>query len=301
VPAKLLKPGKNTIAIRVTNERDRGGFVPDKTYALIAGEERIDLSGDWQYRLGASMEPLPGQTFVRWKPTGLYNAMIHPLLKYPITGALWYQGESNVGRAPEYETLLPALIRDWRNNWQQGEFPFLFVQLANFLPAQNQPAESDWARLRDAQRKTLALPNTAMAVTIDIGEWNDIHPLNKKDVGKRLALAAEKVAYDNKGTVFSGPSFKSMRRGGNKITLSFDNIGSGLIAERGELKQFAVADQGKHFVWAKAAIEKDKVVVWSERVSQPVAVRYAWADNPEGANLYNREGLPASPFRTDDW
>lgn len=194
------------------------------------------------------------------------------------------------------------MIRDWRARWGQGDFPFLFVQLANFMEARPRPSESNWALLREAQLEALALPNTGMAVAIDIGEWNDIHPLNKKDVGKRLALAARRVAYGEKEAVHSGPIYRSMKAEGSKIVLSFCNIGSGLEAGGGnELRHFAIAGADRRFTWAEARIEKDKVVVWSEEVPEPVAVRYAWADNPAGANLYNKEGLPASPFRTDRW
>lgn len=302
VPAGLLKAGKNIIDIRVTNERGRGGFVPRKTYALLIDDERIELSGEWQYRLGTAMPSLAGQTFVRWKPGGLYQGMIHPLLNYRIRGALWYQGESNADRPREYETLLPALIRDWRDSWKQGDFPFLFVQLASFMPAKEEPSESNWAMLRESQRKTLSQPNTAMAVAIDIGEWNDVHPVNKKAVGERLALAARKVAYGDKKVVFSGPSFESMQVKDGRIQLSFDNTGSGLVAKGGgPPKYFAIAGADKRFVWAQAEIKGERVIVWSDEVPEPVAVRYAWADNPEGANLFNREGLPASPFRTDNW
>lgn len=301
VPENLLKAGVNTIAIRVTNERGRGGFVPEKNYALVVGEREIDLSGRWRYRVGASMQPLQGQTFVRWKPAGLYNAMLHPLRHYPLKGVIWYQGESNVGRAAEYEALFPALIRDWRNTWQQPQLPFLFVQLANFLEARDTPTDSDWAQLRDAQRKALAQSNTGMAVAIDIGEWNDIHPLNKKEVGVRLSLAAQRVAYGEMEAVSSGPLYESMQLEGERIRLRFSGAGGGLVSAGGDLKHFAIAGADGHFVWAKAEIEKGEILVWSEQVPEPVAVRYAWADNPQGANLYNREGLPASPFRTDDW
>jgi sialate O-acetylesterase len=244
------------------------------------------------------MEPLQGQTFVRWKSLGLYNAMLAPLLKYRIRGVIWYQGESNTGRAEEYQSLFPALIADWRRAWNQSDFPFLFVQLPNFMEAQDQPSDGNWAVFRESQMKTLAVPNTAMAVAIDAGEWNDIHPLNKKIVGQRLALAARKIAY-GEDIVFSGPVYRSMRIDGNRIILTFDNIGSGLVAKGGELKQFAIAGADKKFVWANAKIEGSKIIVWSDKINQPVAVRYAWAENPAGANLYNQEGLPASPFRTD--
>jgi sialate O-acetylesterase len=231
--------------------------------------------------------------------------MIAPLLNYSIKGVIWYQGEANTSRAKEYRQLLPALINNWRQKWyRQGQdpnIPFLYVQLPNFMQPKEQPSESQWAQLREAQFKTLALSATAMAVAIDIGEWNDIHPLNKEDVGKRLALAAERIAYGDKRIVYSGPLYQSMKAEGNKIILRFTNTGSGLVAKGGdELRYFAIAGADKKFVWATAKIAGDKVVVWSEQVTSPVAVRYAWADNPEGANLYNKEGLPASPFRTDE-
>lgn len=300
VPATILKPGKNVIIARIMNGGGQGGFVKDKPYELIAGDQKIDLKGTWQYKLGATSSPIGGTTFFQYYPGGLYNALLAPLTQYAMKGVIWYQGESNAGKPQEYQTLFPAVIIDWRQKWNQGNFPFLFVQLANFMEAKKEPSESDWAATREAQLKTLALPKTAMAVTTDIGEWNDIHPLNKKDVGHRLALAAEKVAYNEPKVVFSGPIYKSMKVEGNKVILSFENVGSGLLAKgNSELKHFAIAGADKKFVWAKAKIEKDKVIVWSTQVAKPVAVRYAWADNPEGANLYNKEGLPASPFRTD--
>jgi len=235
-----------------------------------------------------------------WTPTALFNAMVAPIIPYAIRGVIWYQGESNVGRAYQYRKLFPALINSWRRAWGQGDFPFLFVQLANYLERKPEPTESAWAELREAQLLTFkTVRNTGMAVAIDIGEANDIHPRNKQDVGKRLALAALAIAYGQK-VVYSGPIYRSMRIEGDKIRLFFDHVGSGLVAKGGELKGFAIAGEDRKFVWAKAKIEGNTVVVWSEQVPKPVAVRYAWADNPE-CNLYNKEGLPASPFRTDDW
>ncbi len=301
IPPHLLKEGANTIVVRIINSAGHGGFVLDKAYEIISGDDTVDLRGDWKYRLGATMEPLASQTFIRWKPLGLYNAMIAPLLNYRIRGVVWYQGESNTDRPVEYRSLFAALIKDWRNNWKQGDLPFLFVQLPNFMEAKSQPSESNWALLRESQLETLALPNTGMAVTIDIGEWNDIHPLDKKDVGTRLALAAQKVVYGDDNVVYSGPIYQSMKIDENKAVLTFTNIGSGLIAKGGELKCFAIAGADRQFVWANAKIENDKIIVWSDKVPDPVAVRYAWADNPAGANLYNKDGLPASPFRTDEW
>ncbi|MEO0293416.1 MAG: sialate O-acetylesterase [candidate division WOR-3 bacterium] len=302
LPEGLLKEGKNIIVIRVISERGIGGFVPDKPYEISYNNKKIDLKGKWKYQLGAKMEPLLPETFISWKPVGLFNGMIAPLLKYRIKGVIWYQGESNTDRPIEYRELFPALIKNWREKWQEGDFPFLFVQLSNFMEAKKEPSESNWALLREAQLKALSLPNTGMAVTIDIGEWNDIHPLNKKDVGKRLSLLAQKIAYGEENVVSSGPIYKSMEIKDNKIILSFKEVGSGLMAKGNkELKHFAIAGHNKKFVWAKAKIEKDKVIVWNKNVKNPIAVRYAWADNPEEANLYNKEGLPASPFRTDDW
>lgn len=233
-------------------------------------------------------------------PAGLYNAMIAPLIPYGIGGAIWYQGESNADRAYQYRKLFPAMITNWRSDWGQGDFPFLFVQLANFMAVESEPVESAWAELREAQLMTLSLPNTGMAVIIDIGDADDIHPKNKQDVGKRLALWALAKTY-GKDLEYSGPIYKSMRTEGNKIILDFEHIGSGLVAKGGEaLKGFAVAGADRKFVWADAKIEVDKVVVSSKEVNEPIAVRYGWANNPV-CNLYNKEGLPASPFRTDDW
>ena len=301
IPTGLLKAGENTIVVRVISNIGKGGFVPDKQYAVVTKDTSINLTGEWKYRLGAEMPPLESQTFIRWKPTGLYNAMIAPLLNYKIKGVIWYQGESNAERPKEYLSLFSTMIKDWRTNWNEGDFPFLFVQLPNFMETKSEPSESNWALLREAQLKTLSLPNTGMVVAIDIGEWNDIHPLDKKDVGYRFALAAEKLAYGD-NIVYSGPIYKSMKIDGNKIILSFTHTGSGLIAKGdNKLKYFAIAGNNKKFVWANAKIENNKVVVWNDKVKNPVAVRYAWADNPDGANLYNKEGLPASPFRTDDF
>jgi sialate O-acetylesterase len=276
--------------------------VPDKPYEIVFTSDTIDLKGEWQYRVGAVLEPLAGETFIRWKPAGLYNAMIAPLLNFSIRGVVWYQGESDADRPNEYTRLFPELINSWRDAWNDGNLPFLFVQLPNYMESAAQPAESNWAMMREAQLKTLSVPNTGMAVTIDIGEWNDIHPLNKKDVGYRLALAAQKVAYGDADIVFSGPVYRDMKIDGKRIVLSFTNIGSGLTVKGGgDLKHFAIAGSDRKFVWAQAEIEDNKVIVRNDEISNPVAVRYAWADNPEGANLYNKEGLPASPFRTDNW
>ena len=304
LPTNLLKPGKNTLVVRVINTAGKGGFIPDKPYQLIAGGQTIDLKGPWHYQVGATAEAQPGTTFFQYKPEGLFNGMIAPLVKCALKGVIWYQGEANTGNADEYRQTFPAVIVDWRQKWKQAgatsaNFPFLFVQLANYLPVTNQPVESQWAELREAQRITLTVPNTAMVVATDVGEWNDIHPLNKETVGKRLALAAEHLAYGDKTVVHSGPLYQSMKREGNQIILTFSNVGSGLVAKDGKpLTHFAIAGADNKFVWAQASIKGNTVRVWSDQVPNPTTVRYGWADNPEEANLANKEGLPASPFTT---
>lgn len=308
--AGLLKPGKNVIVVKVTNTNGKGGFVPDKPYELVAGDQRIDLKGDWQFKVGEVFVPIArtgstggGGAFpinAQNQPAALYNAMVAPAINYNVKGFLWYQGESNTGRAAEYAAMMTALITDWRTKWKVNAAPFLFVQLPNFMDRQYVPSESQWAALREAQLNTLAVPNTAMAVAIDLGEWNDIHPDNKIDVGYRLALAAQKIAYGEKEIVYSGPVYQSSRKEGNKIIVTFTHTGSGLVSiDEEALSQFAIAGADKKFVWANATIEGNTVIVWSDEITDPVFVRYAWSDNPEGANLFNKEGLPASPFRTD--
>jgi len=229
--------------------------------------------------------------------------MINPIVNFPIKGAIWYQGENNAGNYMKYRSLFPAMIKDWRAKWNVGDFTFLFCQLANYMEPPLKPQQSSWAGLREAQTMTLSVPNTGMAVIIDIGEAKDIHPRNKDDVGYRLTIAALNKTY-GKEITYSGPIYKSMKVEGNKVIIDFDHIGRGLVAKDkyGYLKSFAVAGPDKNFVWATASLTPDnKVVVSSESVKNPVAVRYAWADNPDDANLYNAEGLPASPFRTDEW
>jgi sialate O-acetylesterase len=234
-------------------------------------------------------------------PSVLYNGMIHPLIPYTLKGAIWYQGESNAGRAYQYRKLFPAMITSWRNQWGQGDFPFYFVQLANYQKIKPEPAEDSWAELREAQAMTIALPRTGMAVAIDIGDEKTIHPLNKKDVGERLARWALAKDYGRE-VIFCGPVYKSMKTEDGKIILTFDHTDGGLIAgNNAPLKQFAIAGADKKFVWADAEIAGDTVVVKNQQVPDPVAVRYAWQTNPQGCNLYNKAGLPASPFRTDDW
>jgi sialate O-acetylesterase len=295
----VLKPGKNVITVRLISNGGRGGFTKDKKYELTAGGQSLDLRGPWQYQLGTAMPPTPGSTTFQYQPGGLFNGMIAPVLPYAIKGVLWYQGESNAGRTADYQALFNGMITDWRKSFQRPELPFIYAQLPNFMAVKKEPSESGWAQARDIQRRGLTLPYTSMAVLLDVGEWNDIHPLNKQTPGHRLALAAEKVAYGESKLVSSGPLYQSMQTASNKVTLSFTSIGGGLVAKgSGPLMGFAVAGPDKKFVWAQARIEGSKVVVWSDQVPNPMVVRYAWADNPEGANLYNKEGLPTSTFTT---
>lgn len=305
VPADLVQAGDNVVAVRVLDTGGLGGFYgkPEQLYWVGSDSVRGSLAGAWYYKTGLRLQdiPLPPPSpLTPNRPAVLYNAMIAPLIPYAIAGAIWYQGESNAGRAYQYRTLFPLLIQDWRRQWQQGDFPFLFVQLANYQPVNAAPVESDWAELREAQTMALAERNTGMAVAIDIGDANDIHPGNKQGVGDRLALQARRVAYGEK-LVPSGPLYTKMKIENNRVRLFFDHTGSGLLAGGGqELQGFAIAGPDRKFVWARAEIEGKTVVVSHPQVQQPVAVRYAWSSNPV-CNLFNREGLPASPFRTDDW
>jgi len=304
LPDSTLKAGKNLFVVRVTNNFGKGGFVPDKPYELIAGNDTIDLTGYWQYKVGLLNVPRRGfggfSIALQNQPTALYNSMIAPLINYNVKGFVWYQGESNTGKPDTYAKLQPVMITDWRSKWKEGDLPFLFVQLPGFGDYNYLPSESQWATFREAQANSLSVPNTAMAVAIDLGEWNDIHPDRKKPVGDRLALAAEKIAY-GEDIVYAGPLYQSSEIKDDKIIISFTNTGSGLITNDGEAPaEFAIAGEDKKFVWANAKIEDDKIIVSSEEIPHPKYVRYAWADDPVNPNLINKEGLPAAPFRTDE-
>jgi sialate O-acetylesterase len=310
VPAQLVQPGSNVITVRISGEYASGdGYVgmlgeASDLYAQI-GSLTVPLAGTWSYQTGPDVTALPdppplAEFMIRYPqaPALLYNAMIAPLTAYRIKGVIWYQGEANTNRAAQYRVLFPALIRDWRSHWGY-EFPFLFVQLAGFGTQKPQPADYPWAELREAQAGALALPHTGMAVAIDIGNAADIHPKDKQDVAHRLALAAERVAYAQH-VVASGPSYRSMQIEGGRIRLKFASIGSGLELKdpQDRVRGFSIAGADGRFVWARARLDGTDVLVSSDAVSAPVAVRYDWGNTPDG-NLYNREGLPAAPFRTD--
>ncbi|NRF41426.1 9-O-acetylesterase [Pedobacter sp. LMG 31643] len=305
IPGNKVKAGTFALVLRVFDTGGAGGVFGDKNImALISGGgERLSLDGEWQHKVGLNLKdvaPMPTSNDGPNRTTVLYNAMINPYLQFPIKGAIWYQGESNAGRANQYRTLFPAMIKDWRKSWNQPNFPFYFVQLANYMPVEAQPVATEWAELRDAQRETLSLPNTGMAVSIDIGDAVDIHPKNKQDVGKRLAFIALAKDYGVR-IPYSGPIYQSQKIDGAAINLTFKAADGGLKAKDGaELKGFAIAGSDQKFHWAKAVVKGNQVIVSSPDVANPVAVRYAWANNPV-CNFVNGAGLPASPFRTDSW
>ncbi len=303
ITSNHLREGLNTIAIRVHDGSWSGGLTGKcEDFFYTSSIEQKSLCGAWHFKVG-QVDLKNAAMPIRFH-TLLYNYMIHPILDYPIKGALWYQGESNgsFADAKNYAAQFETMIEDWRKLWNCGDFPFLWVQLANWQKPNQQPTDTGWARLREAQTKTLEnVPNTAQAVIIDIGEADDIHPRNKQDVGYRLALGARKIAY-SEALVHSGPLYKSMRIQENKIVLNFELFGSQLMTkDNAALQSFAIAGADQKFYWATAKIVGDQIIVSSPQVAHPLAVRYAWADNPSTANLYNKEGLPASPFRTDSW
>lgn len=329
IPGRLVNRGRALIAVRVFDRYGAGGFMAASpaAMAVVAPEgvvpERLPIAGTWRYRVELALPPkvpsgpAPVGPDNANLPGALYNGMIAPLVPYGIRGVIWYQGESNAGpgTSREYNVLFPVLIRSWREAWSQArresgthsEFPFYYVQLANYMARQSKPGESAWAELREAQLRTLAVRNTGMAVAIDLGEAADVHPKNKQDVGLRLALIALAKTYGRRAPC-SGPMFRRMTVRGNRVVLDFSHTEGGLVARNGALKGFAVAGEDRKFYWAEATIDAsrgaghsaDTVVIGSPKVRKPVAVRYGWADNPD-CNLYNAAGLPASPFRTDRW
>jgi sialate O-acetylesterase len=307
VPGALVRSGQNVIAVRVFDRAGEGGFGSAGELSLrLTATDEIPLRGSWHYKVERALEPKNPEWGSRPEPVGasnqnspsvLYNAMLAPLVPFAIRGAIWYQGESNAARAYQYRTLFPTMIRNWRSAWGY-DFPFYFVQLPNWRARRDAPSESDWAELREAQAMTLREPRTGMAIAIDLG-GDDLHPRNKLDVGRRLAALALANVY-GKAIVPSGPLFDRFKVEGNKVKISFKH-GQGLkTSDGGPVKGFAIAGADKRFVWADARIEGDTIVVSSPTILKPVAVRYGWADNPL-VNLYNETGLPASPFRTDDW
>jgi sialate O-acetylesterase len=300
IPAEFLHKGKNLLSVRMAYLWGGGGFNPPAQEMFIFdGNEKISIAGIWKYKI--DMEPsLPKIHNYQYYPTFLYNAMIHPLLPFGLKGFLWYQGEANDTLAYNYRTIFPLMINDWRIRWQQTYLPFLYIQLPNFKKRHTEPMESEWAELREAQAMALAQPNTGMVCSIDLGEADNIHPKNKQDVGLRLALLAEKNVY-NKDGVASGSMFRSFKLDGNTIRISFTENGLGLkTTDNQPPREFTIAGVDKKFYNAKAQILGNEIIVSSDKVTNPVAVRYAWSDNPD-CNLINAEGFPAVSFRTDQW
>lgn len=319
VPGKLVRAGKNVISVRVSNISGLGGFI-GKRFVAFSDGGKLDITGNWLMktefvadvktvgaRPAAANTKLGSQQF----PATLYNAMVNPWTVYPMRGFIWYQGCANSGNAKDYMTLHPLLISDWRSKWGDDSMPFIFAQLAAFerhTPAKRlsmeylktlAPTEHGFSALREVQAATLSVvPNTGMGVSIDIGDHSDIHPANKQDLAYRMAKEAMRIAYGYKG-VTSGPAFKSVRFADGKARVSFTGIGSGLVVKGGKLNCFSIAGKDGKFVWADAVLDGDIVVVSSAKVKEPVAVRYAWAPYPIDPNLYNKEGFPAIPFRSD--
>ena len=303
--AALVKAGKATVAVRVMDTGGKGGIFGDANSIALAksDSEKLPLAGQWKYKVSMGLgdaPDMPVNTATEPNyPTFLFNAMIHPLVDYAIRGAIWYQGEANVARAAQYRDLLPLMIHDWRQHWGYA-FPFYIVQLPNYMKAQEGPEESEWAELREAQKHALRLENTGLAVCIDVGHGDDLHPKNKPAVGRRLSLVARALTYGEQ-IPYSGPVYEGYRIEGNTIRIDFSHTDKGLkTSDGGPVRGFYIAGPDHKFHAAKAVIEGNTVVVSSDGVRFPVGVRYAWANNPV-CNLSNGAGLPAGPFRTDDW
>lgn len=300
IPKGMLKRKDNLIVVRLVNGwNNQVNIGAGRELWIDDGDIKIDLSGEWKYA-NTIEEPIPEYIRYSHYPATLFNAMINPIIGYSIRGAIWYQGESNAGRHEDYQELFSTMIQDLRARWGVGDFPFLYVQLANFMQRLEGPSDPDWARLREAQTQTLSLDNTGMAVTIDIGNDVDIHPRNKQDVGHRLWLAADKIAFDH-DLVFSGPLYESHTVNGSEVEVNFKYVGSGIMAAGPKITGFEIAGKDQVFHWADGRIQgTNQLILTSDAVPKPLHVRYAWANNP-ACNLYNKEGLPAVPFRSDSW
>ncbi|MCE6989316.1 sialate O-acetylesterase [Dyadobacter sp. CY323] len=313
VPKELVKEGKNLISIRLENLSGFGGFTSRDASQLWLKELVesdnpliIPLSGEWLFKSSLRIGSYPAKPADpaenRRNPSVIYNAMIAPFANLGLKGFLWYQGEANASQAVQYKKLLPLLISDWRKQFNQGELPFIIAQLSGFGALTSAPVESNWAELREAQMATLSVPKTGLAVTIDVGNPYDVHPIYKQQVGERMAAEARRICY-GESNLQTSPLYESMKIEGNKIRLKFKYAANGLKSKEGDLKGFAIAGEDKKFVWAKAKIEGSEVIVWQDGIENPKTVRYAWASSPvesNGANLYNQAGFPASPFRTDN-
>jgi sialate O-acetylesterase len=299
IPPGVLKAGNNSIAVRVVDNGGGGGIYGDPADLKLSIDKTVfPLCGEWKFQVESVLKTTNENSL----PSLCYNAMINPLIPFAFQGVLWYQGESNAGRSYQYRKAFPLLINDWRQKWNNPDMPFYFVQLATFNTTGNSNEGCGWAELREAQTMTLSMPNTGMCVTTDIGNPSDIHPANKQDIGKRLAAVALNGVY-NKKMICSGPTYKSMEVKGNQIVLSFDNTGTGLVTpdKYGYIRGFEIAGKDQKFYFAKAFIKNNKVILFCEKVENPVAVHFGWVGDASECNLFNKEGFPAVPFRSDDW
>ncbi len=298
--SSILKSGENTIAIRLISSGTSPELIAGKRYELTTISDTVSLAGSWKYFQSVTSNAIPSQTTVRWKPTGLYNAMIAPLQNLSIKAVLWYQGESNVNNANQYGDLLKSMVLDWRNTFNRPNLPFIIAQLPNYLPSTIELKESAWATLRQQQLSILTLPFTGVSNNIDLGDWNDIHPENKLDVAKRLARIAYPLVYGETVADATGPICSKAENKGNYILLTFSNAENGLqIFDNRVVKNFAIAGNDKKFIWASADIQGNKIRVWNSLPTEVKFVRYAWADNPMPVNVYNQIGLPAFPFEIE--
>jgi sialate O-acetylesterase len=298
--SSILKSGENTIAIRLISSGTSPELIAGKRYELTTISDTVSLAGSWKYFQSVTSNAIPSQTTVRWKPTGLYNAMIAPLQNLSIKAVLWYQGESNVNNANQYGDLLKSMVLDWRNTFNRPNLPFIIAQLPNYLPSTIELKESAWATLRQQQLSILTLPFTCVSNNIDLGDWNDIHPENKLDVAKRLARIAYPLVYGETVADATGPICSKAENKGNYILLTFSNAQNGLqIFDNRVVKNFAIAGNDKKFIWASADIQGNKIRVWNSLPTEVKFVRYAWADNPMPVNVYNQIGLPAFPFEIE--
>ncbi len=298
IPKGVLKEGLNTVEIHLSVYREHGGFMPGKQYCIRLGEQQdvyIGLGGDWEYELMKPMQVLPNSTFFNNYPTALYNGMLYPVRKWNYSAFLFYQGESNTLESEHYVEEMEALVNDWRKLAGQ-KIPFIYVQLSGFSDGVEENQGTEWAEFRQAQEKTLSVPNTAMIVTYDIGEYNDLHPLNKKTLGQRLALAIRALVY-HENIVYEGPKLldTSVNESG-EVIVSFSALGSGLTVKGKDVGEVELKCSNGSYYPAKAVVKENKLFVYSMRTKAPVGIRYAWRDCPMNANLYNKEGLPALPF-----
>jgi sialate O-acetylesterase len=298
VPAGLLRKGTNRITIRVTCNGGDGGVTTDKPFRIFSGDTAIELAGGWKYNIGFTAPARPAEFFFQWQPMGNYNAMIAPILRFPLKGIIWYQGESNGGNAHEYADLFASMIRDWRKTSGNAALPFLFVQLPIFGQPEDDSEESSWGLIREAQAAALALPMTAMAAGLDLGEWNDIHPLNKKGIGQRLALAAEKLLY-NEDNSSPGPALRKVNYNGKTLLLRFDNCGAGLVAVGRQTPLITIVTKEGSVSLAAEIHRPDALSVRMFGINNPLKALYAWANNPRNRQLYNSDGLPALPFKVE--